>query len=360
VFANAYSQTVGTGSTNTGGGYLGGIQNGNANANMTNGASTNIRFNTTFTPSTRLSLSSNLGTSRNRSGGTASSANDNQMSLLYWIAPDKVQLDVQLSDSQNGQSLDGFYGNGGSIGGGTNGLTSTGQQTRTRDIRLSFTPTQAIRAEVRRSSSLMLVPNFDNTDMTSNDLLLTYSPSAEFNVNATVSQQIGRYVGGQGDFDNTNWSFTTTHGRPDGLQVRTGFMRMNFGSSTMMGGGGIGGIGGGFGGGIGGGSFSMQQGTNDVITVRVDVPAKRFVPFVELNDLNASNPLANSPGSGSQGAYYASSNYHRTEARLGIDFRLTQLFGATLDVRFARLRDRDNAAYSYSARTFNFDVSARF
>jgi hypothetical protein len=48
------------------------------------------------------------------------------------------------------------------------------------------------------------------------------------------------------------------------------------------------------------------------------------------------------------------------EARLGIDFRLTQLFGATLDVRFARLRDRDNAAYSYSARSFNFDVSARF
>jgi hypothetical protein len=135
-------------------------------------------------------------------------------------------------------------------------------------------------------------------------------------------------------------------------------MRMNYGSSTMMGGGGIGG--GGIGGGIGGGSFSLQQGTNDVITVRVDIPAKRFVPFIELNDLNASNPLSNKSGTGGQGAYYASSNYHRTEARLGIDFRLTQLFGATLDVRLARLRDRDNAAYSYSAHTFNFDVSARF
>ena len=363
VFANAYSQTVGTGGSNTGGGFLGNVNNGNSNASVTNGASTNLRFNTTYTPSSRLSLSSNIGTSRNLSSGTSSSATDNQVSVLYWLYPDKLQFDVQLSDSKNGQNLDGFYGSGGIIGGGTAGLTSTGQQTRTRDLRFTYTPTSILRAEIRTSTSLMLVPNYDNTDMSSNDFSLTYAPSTTFNVNATISQQLGNYVGGQGDFDNTNWSLTASHGAADGIQIRTGYMRMNYGSSTALGGGGGGGLGGGGGfggGGFGGGGFSLQQGTNDVISLRVDVPLKRLSPFIEMNDLNASNPLSSPGGNGGGGSYYASSNYHRFETRFGVDFRLTQLLGATLDVRFARLKDRENSAYSYSAKSFNFDISARF
>ena len=136
---------------------------------------------------------------------------------------------------------------------------------------------------------------------------------------------------------------------------------MNFGSTSFLGGGGgIGGIGGG---GIGGGSFLSQAGTNDIVSLRVDYPWKGVVPFVELQGLNASDPTANgspSPPPVSGGSFRQATNYQRNEARLGVGWDIGRLLGASLNVSFVRLVDRDDARYSYSARTFQFDINARF
>ena len=363
AFLAGYTGTVGTGLNSGSGGFLGGIRDGSANTALTNTSTDNARFNVNWTPSDRASVSANAGISSIVGTGSRSRAVNLGMSAQVWVLPEKLSAQLSVENSGNGQSVSGFYSGGGFLGGGDSGglAGSTGQQTRSQDLQLHYTPYRTLDFQYGRRSELSLIPNYDNTTSVYDTASVSYDPTELLNLTGTLTRQVGSQVGGQGEFDNLNYSLGATAGTPGGLTARLTFLRMNFGSTSFLGGGGgIGGIGGG---GIGGGSFLSQAGTNDIVSLRVDYPWKGVVPFVELQGLNASDPTANgspSPPPVSGGSFRQATNYQRNEARLGVGWDIGRLLGASLNVSFVRLVDRDDARYSYSARTFQFDINARF
>lgn len=375
VFLAGYSGTVGTGTTGSSGGFLGGVRDGSANQSLTDTSTDSIRLNATFTPFERLSLSGNIGVSRIDGGESNSTANNLGLAAQYWVLPERLSADLSFEDSANGQSVSGYFGNpggntggGGVIGGGSGLGFSTGQRTRIREARLHYTPYGTLDLQLGRREELALIPNYDNTRSVFNTATVSFDPAPQFNVTGTLSQQIGSQVGGQGDFDNLNYTLGITHGVQNGLTTRLNYMRMNFGSTSFFSGG-TGGLGSGFGGVGGGGGFGaplLQAGQNDVISLRLDYPLREIVPFLELQNLDASDPLS-SPTTGGTGnvpgglgSFHQATNYRRQEARVGVTWNFSKLLGATLNMNLVRLVDRDDSRYSYRARSFNFDINARF
>lgn len=368
AFLAGYTGTVGTGFNGSSTGFLGGIRDGTSATSLTNTSTNNTRFNLNWTPSERVSVSGNAGLSRIVGSGTRSNATNMGLSAQVWVLPEKLSAQLSLENSGNGQSVSGFYSGGGFLGGGDSGglAGSTGQQTRMQEMQFHYTPFRTLDVQFGRRSELSLIPNFDNTSSVYDTASVSYDPSELLNLTGTLTRQVGSQVGGQGEFDNLNYSLGATAGSPTGLTARLTFLRMNFGSTSFLGGGGgVGGIGGGgIGGGLGGGgSFLSQAGTNDIVSLRLDYPWKGVVPFVEFQGLNASDPAAKSsptPPPVSGGSFRQATNYLRNEARLGVGWELNRLFGASLNVSFVRLVDQDDSRYSYSARTFQFDINARF
>ncbi|MFM7322815.1 MAG: hypothetical protein ACKO5K_15040, partial [Armatimonadota bacterium] len=362
AFLAGYSGTVGTGLAGTGGGFLGGIRDGTSSTALTDTSTSNLRFNTNWTPFERLSLAGNIGVSRIRGSSSASTANNTGLSAQWWVLPDKLSADLSFEDTGNGQSVSGYYAGGGFLGGGGGGLgASTGQRTRSSETRFHYTPFQTLDIQFGRRAELSLIPNYDNTQSTFDNATVSFDASTTVNLTGTLTRQFGTQVGGQGDFNNFNYSFGVTAGDPQGLTTRLNFLRMNFGSNSFLGGGGIGGgIGGGFGGGMG--TSLAQAGTNDIWSLRFDYPVRAIVPFLELQSLDASDPLASQatgPSTGA-GSFRQATNYRRSEMRFGVQWNLTSILGASLNMNLVHLADRDDPRYSYRAKTFNFDVNARF
>ena len=392
IFAFGYTSAVGTGSAGTTGGLLGGYRDGTTAQNSTNSSSDSAQLRLSLTPHANLTVSTSVGLTANHSGGGTFRGRDTSFSTTYSPLPEKLQLQLNLTDTTNGQNLSGFYN---STSGTTLGGASTGQRTRSRNLRLSYTPNQRLRVEGGRIEQLSLIPGYDNTESKTTDITLDYSLSEKIKLLGQWSQQGTVYVGNTSDSDNQNYIFQMTAGPFKRANFTLSAAKMNFGSvfSSNSGVGGIGGIGGGIGGGLGGGigggglgggglaSGFGQSGLTTTFVLRStyavtlaqrgkgkDAPRREtpLQPFLEWRLLDATSPQSDTIGPGTNlgstgtSTFHNALNYKNNELRLGTEWSVNSLLSASLDVRFIQMRDRDTPQFSYRARTFNFDLRARF
>jgi hypothetical protein len=291
---------------------------------------------------------------------------------------------MDLTDTTNGQSLSGFYNTGSTIDTGVTGLggSSTGQRTRSQNLRLSLTPTQRLRVESGYLQQLSLIPGYDNTSSRTIDFTTDYTATEKLKLLGQWSKQGTTYVGSTNDSDNQNWILQANAGPYKRMNFVLSGSRMNFGSALSNLGSSTGGFGGlgGLSGGLTGSSFGQSGVTttfilrstyavtlhqrakgDDKTTVGRETP---IMPFFEWRLLNASSPVATTGtgtgSTGSIGGFHNALNYRNNEARVGLEWAVSSLLGASLDVRFIRMSDRDAPNFSYNARTINFDLKARF
>ncbi|MCX6366326.1 MAG: hypothetical protein NTX57_06395, partial [Armatimonadetes bacterium] len=240
---------------------------------------------------------------------------------------------------------------------------------------------------------LSLIPGFDNTQSATTDISMDYGLSEKIKVLGQWSKQGTSYVGNASDSDNQNYILQTTAGPFKRMNFIASASRMNFGStlSSQSSGTGLGTIGSGLGGGLGGGLGSGgltsgfgQQGLTNTFVLRStyavsftqrgkdkSAPGREtpLLPFLEWRILNASSPesTGTNPGTGSgsgtgggTSAFHNALNYRNNEVRLGTEWGVSSLLSASFDIRFIQMTDRDAPAFSYRARTLNFDLRARF
>jgi hypothetical protein len=164
------------------------------------------------------------------------------------------------------------------------------------------------------------------------------------------------------------------------VTLTSSFQKMNTGSALYSGTGtGIPGIGGsnpgtgGVGGVIGGGGTGLgsyygfaQQSDLTIFTTRADYPiGGGKTLFLEWQALDSQSPLSTTGDGGTSstsniGGFRYSANTRRSVGSIGMDVRLTEILGLTLQANMVHLKDKDDSRYSYRARTFNADLSARF
>ncbi|WP_309688610.1 hypothetical protein [Armatimonas sp.] len=391
IFANGYTQTVGTGASGGTGGLLGGYRDGTTAQTTTNSSSETAQLKLNLTPGANLTFSTSVGLTSNRSGGGLFRGRDLAFSTTYSPLPEKLQLQVDVTDTTNGQNLSGFFNAGSGLDSGNTGLggASTGQRTRSQNARVSFTPTPRFRVETGFIQQLSLIPGYDNTESKTTDLSLDYTLNEKFKLLGQWSKQGTTYVGSTSDSDNQNYILQVMAGPYRRMNFTVSGARMNFGTALSnfgTGGGIVSGIGSGLGQ-VGGGVSSGfgQSGVTTTFVLRstyavsLQQRAKGeskegtsretpLLPFLEWRLLNASSPAATGTGTGtgtgsgtgSIGGFHNALNYLNNEARVGIEWAVSSLLSATFDVRFIRMTDRDTPQFSYNARTLNFDLRARF
>lgn len=364
IFAFGYTDAVGTGSQGTSGGFLGGYRDGTAGNTTTNSSSESAQLRINLTPSSRLSLSSSVGLTKSNLAGGNFSGRDLSFSVTYSPIAEKLQIQADVSDTSNGQSVSGFYNPNSTIGGSSTvlGGASTGQRTRQQNIRLTFTPTDRLRIEGGRNRSLSLIPNYDNTESTTTDFTLDYALNPLARMTGQWSQQGVTYTGNQGNSDNRNYILQATLGPYKRMGYVLSGGRMNYGSAfsnlgSTSGIGGLGGLGSGLNSGLG------QQGLTDTLVARANYSVARSQPFLEWRLLNSHSPQGTGTTTGTVGnnaAFHSSLNYRTAEARIGVEWGLSELLAASFDVRLIHLIDRDTPQFSYRAHMLNFDIKARF
>jgi hypothetical protein len=365
VFTTGYTSTVGTGATSGGNTVLDGYRNGQSGGSSTNSASTNANLNVRFAPSQRLSLTGSLGTSKTKflSNGasststtsTGSTQTDLGLGLRYELSQ-ALSLEWNASGGANGQSVAGYYTQGGGA--------PTGQKTRNQNLSLRFAPSSGIDMTLNHRRQLSLIPGFDNSENISTDLAASATLAPTFLVNAQVTQQNNNYVSGAGRSNNLGYALTTQHGPFGKLSINTTLTRSSygFGGGSLSTGTGGGVVGGGFGTGttgvVGGGDGAM---TTFGLQANYDLSGTSlFLRFADTNQAPGSSSSTNPDPTDAAGGYHSSSNFRDRDLQVGAQWKLNELLGATFSARLARRADRDDARYSYRARTFNFDMGLRF
>lgn len=367
VFATGYTDTVGTGMGTGSGTILDGYRNGLNGGSITNSASSTANLNVRYTPSSRLSLTTSLGTSKTSflSGtGTAdgtTSNGTNQLDLGFGLRYEfskALSLDWTASAGANGQSVAGYYNQG------TN--NAVGQKTRNQNLALHFAPSEKIDITLNHRRQLALIPGYDNSENISTDLNASATITPTFLINAQIMQQNNTYVSGSGRSDNLGYAITTQHGPFGKLSINTtltrsayGFGGGSFNTGGIGGGGVIGGIGGGTSGSLGG--FTDGAMTTFGMQASYDLSGiSLFLRYANTNQLPGSTSSSAGPSDTLGSGYHSSSNFRDSDLQLGAQWKLNELLGATLSARLANRKDRDDTRYSYKARTFNFDVGLRF
>ena len=370
VFATAYTDTVGTGATTGSGTLLGGYRNG-ASGTTTDSASNLANLGVRYALNARLSVNGSLGLSKTSylSGGTDTTSGngttqrDLGMGLRYQITP-ALLVEWTGSEGANGQSVAGYYAAAGGVGGTG---TSTGQKTRNQNATVRFSPTEKLDLSLSHRRQLSLIPGYDSTENVSTDLSATANISPTFVLGAQVAQTNNTYVSGGGKSDNLSYGITTQHGPFGKLTFNTSLSRYSYGAGLGSLGTGTGtgtGVGAGIGGGLGGGtsSFGASDGITNALGVRANYDLPGASLFLLYSNTNQS-PSGSATGTGnslSGSTYHSSSNFLDNDFQLGAQWKLTELVGMTFSTRLANRKDREDAQYSYRARTFNVDFGLRF
>lgn len=372
VFATAYTDTVGTGTSSTDSGtLLGGYRSG-ASGTSTDSASNLANLGIRYAVNSRFSVNGSLGLSQTSylSGGTTATTSvagtgttqrDLGLGFRFQVTP-ALLVEWTGSEGANGQSVAGYYGSTGGVAGTG---TSTGQKTRNQNATLRFSPTEKLDFSLSHRQQLSLIPGYDSTSNVSTDLSATANISPTFVLGAQVAQTNNTYVSGGGKSDNLSYGITTQHGPFGKLTFNTSFSRYSYGAglgslSTGTGGTGVGS-------GIGGGSttsFGASDGITNAFGVRAnyDLPgASLFLLFSNTNQTPSGSSTNTGTGNSLSGsAYHSSSNFRDNDLQLGAQWKLTELVGMTFSTRLANRKDREDAQYSYRARTFNVDFGLRF
>lgn len=398
--------------------YLGDIRNGvNLPASGNDSSSTSSRLSVSLTPAEWITLTGNLGFSRTTFGSSSqsqvSSSNSRARDFAYHLSLNPLQnltISASVSDTSNGQSTALFYNNPlPSNSGQTNtglGLGNTGalsgQRTRSRNLAINYTPFTNLTLSFDMNRQLSLIPGYDNTESASSQMGISYQPWSKLQISGQLVDQKVTYVGNQGDSSNRSYSLASTMGPFGKLTISTSLQRMNTGSALYyggyggsfsgVGGAGIGGTGmggagfstGGYGGytgrafegnpyggygtggygnygGYGYGSSLSQRQNMTIFATRADYPlGGGRTLFFQWQTLDTRSPQGAVDDTSAGSGYRTSYNSQRSVGSIGLDFRITEIIGFTLDTSIIRSTDRDNPAYSYRARTMNADLSARF
>lgn len=362
VFSSGYTDSVGTGVTNSST-FLGGYNSGTVGGSSTNSTSDTLRVGAKYTFSERLAVDSAFSVGRSQTGTSATKTNDSQFHVLFAPLPAKLQFDLSLQDTSNGQSTAGYYNPSATTSGSTDALSgnSTGQRQKTRDLTVTYNPSQLLQLNARTTQQLQLIPGYDNTESVSTETGFVLQPREKVQLNGQWTKQSVTYVGGQGDSSTTTYLLNGHFGPFHRLDMEIGTMRSNFGSA-LSGLGSTGGVGTGLGGlGSTNNSFS-QGGITTTLLAKFTYSVGAIRPFFQWTDLNATNPNTTSTGSTgtTSGLYRTATNYRSGEGRIGVEWAFSSVISASVDARIVRLHDRDDTRYSYRANTFNFDLRARF
>jgi hypothetical protein len=360
VFATGYTSTVGSGTSSTGSGVLGGVRDGTAST-LTNSSSDASRLSLTYTPRENLSVTSTVNLSKISNSTGRNNAQDNGISITYSPIQNNsreqnLSLYLTLNDSSNGQSTGllgsssgGGFGSGG-LGGVGSGSTASGQRTKTRNLRADWRQGSKLNFQVDYLQSLSLIPGYDNSDNNTVTSSIGWSPKDKLQFLANVTRNNVTYVGGQGNSRNLTYLLQSQVGPYGRSRFVTALQQMDFANS----------------GGGGSSTFAAydQGGKNRTLSARFDYSLKEISPFLQWDYLDTSAPFRSNSGSGSGSNFGANNtgqtNYNQGTLRLGADYKLGDVFVVTLDARIVRQHDRDNAKYSYRARTFNVELGLRF
>ena len=389
IFSTFANNSVASTSGSNVGTLIDQANNGTYAQTLSGASSLMSRLSLSMTPAAWISLNGDVGVSRNRTG-TAASATSTSSALstarnVGWgvnLQPNRcIIASWTVSDSSNGQSTAAFLNAAtASAAAGTSSsqLVSgiSGQETRSNNLSLQYTPVDWLSASVQKSTQLALIPGQDNSASNSTTLSLTSSPTRKLQLGVISTRQTVTYVGGEGSSNNASATVTSTAGPFGRMSFTTALMRMNYGSATyttVSGGTGIGGGVGALGGNLFGGSTSsglIQQGLSTTISLQTDyaLGGNRSL-FGRWRSLQQGSPTAAltstsvSTGSispGSMGSSYVSTNYRQGTGTVGLEMRLTDVVGFTVNYNLINMTDQNNPRYSYHARSFTTDLSARF
>ena len=407
VFSSAYNNAVT--SNLTGGGLLDQVNNGTFGQAVNNSTSTSSRLQASLNPTLGhgmvLGMTGEIGFSNTKnaatttgSGGTGSTARARNTGLGINFSPLRdLQMATTWNESSNGQSTAAFYNT--SAAAGTTGVlasqlgdTLSGQKTKSTTYSLQYSPSAKFALGYNGSRSLSLVPGYDNSENVASNWNLSGTPLPKLQLNINLTDQKVNYVGGQGNSSNKSTTFTGTAGPFGRLSITSQLTRMNFNSATYntfgsgSGNGQIPGIGDG---GVivnratalsrqttlpttpvlGGSTTGyLQNGTNTSWSMRGDynIGGNKSL-FGQWRSVDQATPTAINVGGGDTGlngslgsTYHSANNYNQGIGTIGLELRLTDVVGFSLGVNILRQNDRDDPRYSYRARTFNADLSARF
>lgn len=377
VFSSAYNNNVSGSNSTTGSTIIDQLQD--SNNSQTNGTtSNNARLSMSYIPIEWLSLSTEFGLSRSTSGtasnGTATSgaasnarsfgfnfsATPFQRLQKHWLQ--SLSLTGGFSDSSNGQSTANFYNPSNT---GNNSIIPTnvsGQRNKMTSFGLRYAPSDRFSLDFSNTQTLALIPGYDNTENGSMSLGLTFIPASWLNNTVVYTTSKTTFVGGQGDSDSRSFILSNNIGPFGRIQLNSVLSLTKYNSATYLGSSGssnrqatIPNIGGGT-------TGLLQNGTNTVLTLKGDYMFSRNRSVVlQWTSIDQYSPLNNTQGST---GYYSATNFKQGIGTIGLDFKLAELPGMNtsfgINLNFINLKDRDNDAYSYKARTISADINTRF
>ena len=413
IFSNIFNNAVSSNTLATG--IVQQAANGSFSQSVSNSTSDSSRLQISLNPAIGhgmlLGMTGEIGFSNTNNGaatdGAATSGNtarakNNGLGINFTPFRD-LQLSSTWNESSNGQSTAGFYDAGATSASGViaSQLTSTltGQKTKATTYNLQYSPSARFALGYNSSRSLSLVPGYDNSENVANNWNVSGTPFPKLQLNLNLTDQKVNYVGGQGNSTNKSTTVTGTAGPFGRMSFTTQFTKMNFNSATYnsFGGGSVTGGSGtiagiGDGGvvstkaaaltrqsttlptttGVGASAYTtgyLQNGTNTSWSLQTnyDVGANKSL-FARFRSVNQGTPTAANLGDGTltggtgslDTTYHSANNYYQSVATIGMELRLTDVVGFSLGVNILQQNDRDDARYSYRARTFNADLSARF
>ena len=373
IYASAYNNNV-TSTTNSSTSIVDQLQDTSGSRSVTNSTADTSRFAVTYVPMTWLTLAGNLGFSR--SYATTSATTSRSTGLSITAAPTQtLSLNAALTESGNGQSTTGYYNTSSSGSSSIIPTNSYGQRTRITTFGVQYAPTARLNGLFNINNTLSLVPGYDNTQSSGLDWSVNTAVSSRWQFTVTGMEQKTRYVGGQGDSSNRSLSLTTSAGPFGRVKMDATVARMNFGSASYYSSSSstsgttpstkaiYSAIGNTrattYSGTTYGGTGYIQSGDNTSLTFNADYALGRRYSLVgRWQTLDQSAP--STAGSSGTTTSRAGTNFFQGQGSLGLDIRLTEILGFRMDMNYVSLKDREDSRYSYRAKTFTADLSARF
>jgi hypothetical protein len=390
VFSTIANNSVTASTGNNIGTLIDQANNGTYSQSVNGASALTSRVSMTLTPAPWLSLSSDLGISRNRTGVAGSGAAASTLALstarnVGWgviVQPlRRMSINWTVSNSANGQSTAAFSNTATAAAAGGLGTSQlvgalSGQETRSNNLSLQYQPWDWLSANVVKSVQLALIPGQDNSASNSTTFSLTGNPTRKVQLGLMTTQQTVTYVGGQGNSNNQSATVTSTIGPFGRVSLTSALMRMNYGSATYTTVGSGGSSGGILGGSLGGGIFSggttaglIQQGLSTTLSLQTDYALggnrSLFARWRSL-DQGAGSPSGTTGGvlggttPATVGTSYVSTNYRQGTGTVGMEVRFSEIVGFTVNLNLINMADRNNPNYSYHARSLTTDLSARF
>ena len=360
VFSNNYNNNV----TNTASGSGSLIDNIQNNSSRTDSSYVSSRLDANYIPTAWLTLNGNVGFSKSDNRAASSSAtnsksnnNARSMGVGATITPLRAMtIAATYDESSNGQSVANFY----KPGTGSDSIipsTNSGQKTRNTGLGITYVPMDSLNVTFNVSHSLSLVPGYDNSDSVNYSFTAGFVPREWLQTSFTLTEQKYAYVGGQGDSNNHTMTMFVSAGPFKRLDLSGTISQSHYGSSlnTVSSSGGNYGLGGN----TGSTTTGYQQAGNNLsgqLGVNYDIGGRRLI-VTTYQWIDQRSPFS---GTDTTSANRAGTDFFKGTSTVGFSLPLNEVLRFNIDFNLISLKDRVDSKYSYRARTFTADLSARF